>query len=180
MTRFVLNAIAIVAVLAMSTFSLAPSAQQTQAEPHPLAGFERLIGGRWHLGNSYQEFEWGVGRRSVKARSYFVVDGKPRLVSEGTWYWHPAEASIRGVFTAVDMPVDLFEYTSRFDGADLVSDLIAYSGAVETAYVERWAFVDEAQFEWTLYAVTADGPQREMGGTYTRQNADAIETDSGR
>ena len=67
-----------------------------------------------------------------------------------------------------------------FDGADLVSDLIAYSGTVETAYVETWAFVDEAQFEWTLYAVTADGRQREMGGTYTRQNADAIDKDADR
>ena len=160
--------------------ALAQSEQQTPIETSPLAGFERLIGGQWHLGDSYQEIEWGVGRRSVKARSYFVVDGEPRLVSEGVWYWHPAEATIKGVFTAVDMPVELFEYKTRFDGADLVSELIAYSGPVQSRYTETWVFVDETQFEWTLYALTADGPRREMGGTYTRRKAEAVEKNADR
>ena len=51
------------------------SSQDTDS---PLAPFERLIGGQWHLGESFQEFEWGVGKQSVKVRSFFLVDGSPQ------------------------------------------------------------------------------------------------------
>jgi hypothetical protein len=135
-----------------------------------LAGFERLIGGRWHLEGSYQEFEWGVGRRSVRARSFFLVEGKPRLVSEGTWFWHAGEGKVKGIFTAIDMPVELFEYTTRFEGNSIVSDLVAYTAdGGRSAYTETWEFLDDAHFQWTLFAVTPDGPRKEMGGTYSRK-----------
>ena len=53
------------------------------ADESPLAPFERLPGGEWHLDNSYQTFEWGAGRQSVGARSFSLVAGTARLVSEG-------------------------------------------------------------------------------------------------
>lgn len=168
------NGVLIAAAL-VATALLIPGWAHSQPEgedapaPGPLAGFERLIGGRWHLEGSYQEFEWGVGRRSVKARSYFVVEGKPRLVSEGTWYWHPGEGKVKGIFTAIDMPVELFEYTTRFEGNSIVSDLVAHTADGEkAAYTEKWEFVDESHFEWTLFSETPDGPREEMGGTYSR------------
>lgn len=138
--------------------------------PNPLAPFERLIGGQWHLEGSYQEFEWGVGRRSVKARGYFLVDGKPKLVSEGAWFWHPEEKRIKGIFTAIDMPVEVFEYATRFEGDTIVSELAAYDAAgAKSAYTEKWDFVDETHFVWTLSIDTPDGPQEEMGGTYAKK-----------
>ena len=137
--------------------------------PNPLAGFERLVGGQWHLEGSYQEFEWGVGRRSIIARNYFLVEGKPKLVSEGIWYWHPKEKKIKGVFTAIDMPVEVFEYTAHFEGNSLLCELAAYDAdGAESAYSEKWEFVGEAQFVWTLFAHTPDGPKVEMSGTYSR------------
>lgn len=136
----------------------------------PLAGFERLIGGQWHLEGSYQEFEWGAGQRSVKARSYFLIEGEPKLVSEGIWFWHPDEREVKGVFTAVDMPMELFEYTTRFKGDSIVSNLVAYtSEGQKSVYTERWQFLDDSSLKWTLYAETPEGPQEEMGGTYTRK-----------
>jgi hypothetical protein len=154
------------------TFSWAPT-QAEQGESSiasPLARFEPLIGGQWHLGDSYQEFEWGVGRLSVKARSYFIVDGRARLASEGIWFWQPAERTIKGVFTAIEMPVELFEYSTRFEGTDMISDLVTYSGnGDKTEYMERWVFLDDTHFEWTLYSVTTDGPRKEMGGIYSRK-----------
>ena len=139
--------------------------------PHPLDKFERLVGGQWHLGGSYQEFEWGVGRRSVIARSYFLVEGKPKLVSEGLWYWHPGMKQIKGLFIATDMPVDVFEYTTRFEGDSIVSELAAYNAdGTKTTYKEVWEFLDDAHFAWTLFAETPEGPKEEMNGTYSREH----------
>lgn len=140
-----------------------------QAADH-LAEFGRLIGGQWHLEGSFQEFEWGVGRQSVKTRGYFVIAGEPRLVSEGMWFWHAGEQRIKGIVTAIDMPVVLFEYTTWFEGNNMVSDLVAYTAdGGKTAYTEKWEFLDDTRFEWSLFLTTPDGPRKEMGGTYTRQ-----------
>ena len=72
------------AVLSLAV-SGARSEESATGSTDPLAPFERLVGGRWSIEGSYQEFEWGLGRRSVKARGYFVIDGEPMLVSEGMW-----------------------------------------------------------------------------------------------
>jgi len=142
---------------------------QTSA-PDPLVPFERLMGGQWHLDGSYQEFEWGVGRRSVKARSYFLVDGQPKLVSEGFWFWHPGEKQIKGVFTAIDMPVVFFDYTTRFEGTKMVNDLHSYSAkGTESVYVETWDFTDDTHFVWKLMKKTPEGLNEVMGGTYTKR-----------
>ena len=137
---------------------------------NPLAPFERLMGGRWHLDGSYQEFEWGVGQRSVRSRGYFIVEGKPNLVSEGIWFWHPGEKQIKGVFTAVDMPVVFFDYTTRFEEDTMVSDLRAYgANGAETIYVETWKFTDDSHYVWKLLRKTPDGLQEEMAGTYSKK-----------
>ena len=164
-------------VLAMvaSTF-LAPSRASGQdsgpaapSDDH-LAPFERFIGGQWHLDESYQELSWGVGRRSVRARSYFVVDGEPKLVGEGSWFWHPGEERIKGVFTAVDMPVVLFVYTTRFEEGKMVSDLRAYDAdGNESVFVEIWELDAEGNRVWKLLQETPDGLREVMGGTYVRK-----------
>jgi len=137
------------------------------ADDVPLAPFERLVGGEWHLEDSYQSFEWGVGRRSVRARSYLLVDGTAQLVSEGFWYWHPGEQRIRGVFTAIEMPVTLFDYVTRFDGDTMVSELAAYDAAGDSdRYIETWRFSGERAFEWALRAEPGGEPL--MSGTYQR------------
>ena len=103
-------------------------ATNTAAQPdeNPLAPFAGFIGGRWYLEDSYMELEWGVGQRSVNARNYFIVNSEPKLVSQGFWYWHPGERQIRGIFTAIDMPVVLFLYAARFEGDTMIGDLRAY------------------------------------------------------
>lgn len=171
-----MNAAARLALILLATVLLAPATvvsetgEIPQTATNALSDFERLIGSQWHLEGSYQEFEWGVGQRSVKARSYFVIDGAPRLVSEGIWYWHPGEESIKGVFTAINMPVDVFEYRTRFEGNKLISELAAYDASgMRTAYIETWEFTDDAHFTWSLFLETADGPRKEMGGIYTKK-----------
>ena len=160
-------------ILASALLPAASRSQDLSSEParsHPLDPFETLIGGRWHHEDSYQELEWGVGRHSVKARSYFVVDGSPTLVSEGFWFWHPAENAIRGVFTAVQMPVVLFEYTTRFEGDRMISELKAYDAEGDaTTYEEVWDFGEVDLYVWTLSRRTPEGLREEMTGTYSRE-----------
>lgn len=149
------------------------SAQETP-KPHPptnpLSSFERLIGGQWHLDDAYQEFEWGVGRRSVNSKAYMMVGGEVQLVAEGFWFWHPKEQQIRGVFNAVGMPAVLFDYTTRFEGEKMVSDLLTFDASgTESEYVEVWDLVDDTHYLWTLFLKTPEGRQEVMGGTYERR-----------
>ena len=155
--------------ITVAVIALLMTSNVNSQDAHPLQGFERLMGGQWHLDESYQEFEWGVGRQSVRARSYFAVDGQPKLVSEGYWYWHPGEKQIKGLFTAIDMPVVLFEYTTRFEGSTMVNDLTTFAAnGNETTFAETWEFVDDMQFEWKLTSELSDGAAAVMSGTYVR------------
>jgi len=162
-----------IAVIALS-MAMSANSQQDDTAPtssNPLQPFERLIGGQWHLEDTYQEFEWGVGRKSIKARSYLVIAGEAKLVSEGAWFWHPAEKVIRGAFTAIQMPVVFFDYTTRFEGNTMFNELKAYAeNGKETIFSETWEFVDDAQFEWKLTSVMPDGSEAMMSGTYVRTN----------
>lgn len=161
------------ALLLFLSISFMPAPVQAQAPDGkatgPLAKFEPFVGGQWHLDGSYQEFEWGAGRQSVRARSYFLTEGEAKLVSEGAWFWHPKDKVIKGLFTAIDMPVYLFEYTARFENDVLIANLAAYSAAgVKTAYVETWEFIDASRILWTLSRNTPEGLQQEMQGIYAK------------
>lgn len=149
------------------------SAQENNsASVESLSPFSRLIGGEWHLEGSYQVFEWGIGKMSVKANSYFIVDGKPKLVSEGFWFWHPGEKKIKGYFTAIEMPVAFFDYTISFQGNKMVNQLKSYSPqGKEDNYIETWEFTDNDHYVWTLFSKTPEGKKRVMGGTYSRKFA---------
>ncbi len=152
-------------------FLTPPSAvgAQATADSNPLAPFARLMGGEWYLGDdSYHAFEWGVGKKIVHSKSYFVVNGSPTLVSEGVWFWHPGNEAIEGYATAVQMPVEFFEYETRFIGDTLISDVMSY-GPQGGAYRETWEFLDENRYVWTLYAKKGEGLERAMGGTYVRR-----------
>ncbi len=136
---------------------------------NPLAPFARLMGGTWQMGDSYHTFEWGVGQKMVHNKSYFTVEGQPVLVSEGSWFWHPGRQEIKGHMAAIEMGIDLFSYTTRFEGNKMVNELTSYGeDGQATEYLEEWEFTDEDTYEWALYAKTDEGLQKSMGGTFTR------------
>lgn len=160
---------AVIGSLLLPLHAYSQAADSQRSAPNPLEPFGKLVGGQWQLDGSYQEFEWGLGRRSVKARSYFVVEGEPRLVSEGIWFWHPGEEQIKGVFTAIDMPVVFFDYTTRFESNTMINDLRAYGvNGTETRYLETWDFIDDEHYVWALAKKTPEGLKEQMSGTYSR------------
>ena len=144
---------------------------QGNSENHPLEQFNKFIGGEWHMDGSYQVFQWGVGKKSIIAQSYFIINGESTLVSEGSWFWHPGEKKIRGYFTAVQMPVELFDYTVSFEGNTMVCELRSFdpSGTI-SEYIETWEFTDVDHYNWTLYSPSPEGKKKVMGGIYERKN----------
>ena len=158
-------------VLTLACVLGAPAAAVGQ-EAHPrLAAFERMIGGRWYLGEgSYHTFAWGVGKQSVVATSYFVTPNEEKRVSELTYLYHPGEDAVKGYGVAIDMGVDLFEYTVYFQGDTIAFDLKAYGSAIgESPLRETWVFTDEDHYVWTLFEQAAGDWTRSMGGTYERR-----------
>lgn len=130
--------------------------------PTPLSAFGDRMVGTWEAEDSKHVFEWGVGERVLKSHSYFSDNEDWVLVSEGMWYWDPGVESIRGVTVAIGMPVELFEYTSRIAGREVVHDLVSH-GEMGGRYVERWLFTDDG-YDWAL---EQDG-ERVMGGSFQR------------
>lgn len=142
----------------------------SEADKNPLAPFARLVGGKWVMGDLFHVFEWGVGKLSMKANSYFVQAGEAALAGDGGWFWHPGDKAIRGWQFAVGMGIDLFDYTTRWEGDKMVNDLTTYDAAGNASeYLEEWDFTDADTYEWTLYAKTPDGAQKAMGGTFKRE-----------
>jgi hypothetical protein len=134
-----------------------------------LGPFDRLVGGRWQLGETIQEFEWDMDRHQVLARAYSTSAEGERLVSVGAWYYHPGEDSLVGYFVARDMGIDLFEYTTRFDGDVMISHVVAWAGVGgKRAYEERWRFTGPDSYVWELHESGEQGQKKVMEGVFQR------------
>jgi len=132
----------------------------------PLETFGALAVGEWNAPDSRHVLEWGVGRKIIHSRSYFLSGQEWVLVSEGIWYEDPSGSGVRGVSVAIEMPVDLFEYHSEVRGEAIVHRLVSY-GAMGGEYRETWQFDDEG-YRWTLEQDKDGALQRVMGGAYRR------------
>lgn len=135
----------------------------------PLDPFDRLVGGRWRLGETIQEFEWDMDRHQVLARAYSISAEGERLVSVGAWYYHPGKDMVVGYFVARDMGIGLFEYATRFDGDVMISQVFAWAGVDEKrAYEEHWRFTGPDSYVWELYEAGEQGPKKVMEGVFER------------
>ncbi len=169
MKRFALRAAHMVLVVMLPI--LAVYAVAPERPDDPLAPFERLMGGKWTAGESYHTFEWGFGNKTVVAKTYFVSeDGAEILVAHGIWFWHPQRQTIIGYSIAEQMPFELMEMTSRFEGDTLVNELraIAADGSA-SEHVETWEFVGDDRYDWTLYRERMADDDVWMTETFTRR-----------
>lgn len=113
-----------------------------------LAEFGTRMVGSWEADDSRHVFEWGVGERILKSRSYWPAEDGEQLVSEGVWYWDPTAGVITGRTVAVGMGIDLFEYTTRIRGDTIVHEFEAH-GDLAGSFVERWIFEEEG-YSWVV------------------------------
>ncbi len=149
-----------------------PLVQAAEADAQPLAAFDRLVGGRWYFGDTYQVFEWGVGKRALRATAYFPSPEGPKLTSEGLWYFHPESDEIRGIFVSIEMGLDLFEYVTTFEGDTMTSRLSVHGPKGREEYIETLEFTDADHYVWSLWRDTTDGRDKVMEGSYERRPAE--------
>jgi len=107
---------------------------------------------------------------SVVTRGYFVINGKPKLVSEGLWIWHPGEKKLKGYFTAIEFPVVFFDYTTSIEKNKIVSCIKTYSSqGTEDNFTDIYEFTDDDHYKWTLLHKTPEGDKKVNGGNFTRK-----------
>ena len=148
-------------------------AAEAEPESNPLAGFDRFVGGRWYFGETYQTFEWGVGKRVLRATAHFPSPDGPKLGSEGFWYLHPESGEIRGTFVSIEEGLDLFEYVTSFD-ADTVKSRVSIHGPKGRGeYFETLRFTDADHYVWSLWRETAEGREQIVKHEYERRPAPA-------
>ena len=149
------------------------AAAEADLEPNPLAGFERLVGERWYFEETYQTFEWGVGKRALRATAHFPSPDGPKLGSEGFWYFHPESGEIRGTFVSIEEGLDLFEYVTSFDGDTVMSRVSIHGPKGRGEYFETFEFTDADHFVWSLWRETAEGREQVVEHEYERRPAPA-------
>ena len=157
------------AALLLIALPASAAAQEMRPELAPLA---RLVGGSWHFGaDTYHTFTWGVGRQSVISKSYFVLPDGDKLVSEGTFFYHPGEGTLKAYAVAIDMGLDYFEYTIEARGDTLVMGLEVFGPeAGDKPLREVWVFTGDDHYIWTLFQEEEGGWERWMGGLYERRS----------
>ncbi len=131
----------------------------------------RMVGGKWYQGDEFfQTFEWGVGEQAIRAKGYFIANGTPKLVSEGIWFWHPADRVVRAYGVAIDMPMVTWEYETRLSGNELQHVLTTYTAdGTPTVMRELWTFRDRDHYEWTLLERAGTDWVKRMGGPFERR-----------
>jgi len=144
--------------LALTILAATPAAGDSDPPPPAapeavagsLEGFARLVGGRWKMGDVTLVYEWGIGRRTVLARSF---DEWGRQLAEVRWFYHPGRRQIVGY--SIDAEGEDFgEMILRFEGDVVLNELrtLLPSGKAGREFSSRWVFTDADHFEWTLFA----------------------------
>ncbi|KPK58734.1 MAG: hypothetical protein AMJ59_14215 [Gammaproteobacteria bacterium SG8_31] len=140
--------------------------------PDTLKGFERLVGGCWRLEETCQEFEFGLDGRHVTARTLAQTQAGKRVISEGAWFYHPGKDVAIGYFVAKGMGVELFEYSTRFEGETMTSDVTAWDETGQPrVYRENWTFTDPDHYLWELFETESGSMTRVMHGIFARERA---------
>ena len=150
---------------------LMPVIAVSKAETNPMSSFSWLIGGKWEMKDgTYHTFEWGLGKRSVKAKTYFKVEDEYVLVSEGLWFWHPGEKLIKGYFTAKNMPFVFMEFTTKFEDRKMINKLkaIAKDGKV-SHYSSTWSPIGKDGYSWKLFTGEEGSLKEVMKGDFKRK-----------
>lgn len=153
------------------TFLIQPTLVHSNDKEPQLDLMSNMIGGKWWFGtNSYKTFAWGLGRTQIKMQHVMIENDKENVVAEGFFYYSPDSFSIKGIstFQYKNQEPRLLEYFGNVeDGSlDFIYKSVLPNGTI-TIYTEKWQWVDDNQYLWTL-ASLEDGVDAKKG-TYTRK-----------
>jgi hypothetical protein len=151
-------------------------AEDPAAADDRLAPLERFAGewtvdGKWTSGESLHArsvYEWGLGKKILKARTYVMNGDKEYQRYEGVLAWHPEKKS-------------LFEISFSFDGS--ISEYLIESTDKDTLRIGWQAFdpdkpprarqvikfLDKDSFQWTVSPKDGDDWKALIDATWKRK-----------
>jgi hypothetical protein len=127
-------------------------------ESNPLQPFEFLIGGEWSTNTTAQTFEWGVGKKLVHSKLYYITNNDTSLAGEITWFWHPGQKQIKGYGHLLNDQVSFFDYTTEFsDSRRMNNSITGYnSQSMSIPIIESIEFLENDSYRWTMYERVLD------------------------
>lgn len=156
-----------------------PPAKAAAAPPNPLEPLGHLVGGEWHgklelvdgaVIRARHVFEWGLGRRILKSKTYGAVgDGPEQLVYEGVYGWHPEKKAI--VFREFSAFNSVNEGTVTPEGNALHYAWAEHSSKGVTEYRETLRFPDTDHYVSEGDRKTGDGWEKCVESAFRREAA---------
>lgn len=142
-----------------------PEAPAPKEEPASLDDSARAIGGIWVAEDGVKDpkaphgrftAEWGVGKKLIRSRTYWVQGGKQSLLYEGAQYWHPGRKAL--VFYEMEHTGNLFEGEIVKLGDEYVTRWSAHTAAGEIKYERRGEYLDDDTMLSRLFEVRDGEP----------------------
>ena len=162
MKNFVFAALFALSALTATAPAPTPQGHSTQVDnpTSVLAPFvgEWIAGGEWADGRPFYTrhvFEWGVGKRLLKVRSYAGSPEDETLLFESVYGWHPKHGALRMTSYASFGVVYEGSISKEEDGV-FVQPYSGYGPGPSGAYVQEFRFLDADRYVWSSYETTED------------------------
>jgi hypothetical protein len=118
----------------------------------PLAPFGRFVGGAWESEGDFRvrvAYEWGLGKKLLKIKSFLFQKDEPRLVYESSVYFHPEKRQV--VFQSVSVEGGLFDGVMTPQGNTYESIFTNYKGTGKTEFRQTIEFLDDDHVLWKVF-----------------------------
>lgn len=145
----------------------------------PFAQLQRLLAGEWHFVSGtlddppirVHRYEVGQEGALLMLRSFDRAGAGARQVATALWYWHPVEGVIKSLgIASFEADTSLYECSRvEVDGNQVRCEQTTSGAQGQRDYIEEWQF-EGRRYDWTLYAVTPEGPQPLFSTTFERRN----------
>jgi hypothetical protein len=147
----------LLAFVALSGLTLAPSRADDAKPADPLEPFARFVGGAWESEGDFKVrvvYDWGLNKKLLKIKSYLSGKDGFQLVYESGVYWHPEKKQV--VFQSVSAKGGLFEGVMTAKDNVYTSVFTSYEGDKATPYRQTLEFLDDDHVLWTVFGKKGD------------------------
>src|SRR5262249_42673978 len=138
---------------------------------------ERFVGGEWVTDGHWASgeplhargvYEWGVGKKIIKAYTYVTANGKEYQRYEGVMAWHPKKKSLFEISFAFDGAISEYILESK-DNDTLQIGFVPYTEGEESKVRQTIKFNDNDSFVWTVSIKADDGWKQLIESTWHRR-----------
>ncbi|HEV3262632.1 MAG TPA: hypothetical protein VG013_37680 [Gemmataceae bacterium] len=167
--------------LAVAALAVLIAAGRSAAEDKPtavnkLAALERFAGewvvdGQWSDGTSLHArgvYEWGLGKKIMKARTFVTDHGKEYQRYESVMAWHPEKKSLFEISFAFDGGVSEVPIESK-DKDTLHIGWVPYDKGKPSRVRQVITFLDKDSFQWVVTIKDGEEWKQLIDATWKRK-----------